>query len=104
MGSPSTSPVPPRGTTAHRRRRASVWDGKWHHAAGTFDGPTVRLFIDGVRVGTAPPSSTAIAYNPPDGGGLIGDYGGDCDLFFVGDIDGVQIWSRALRSPTSGAS
>jgi hypothetical protein len=24
----------------------SVWDGKWHHAAGTFDGSTVRLFID----------------------------------------------------------
>ena len=27
---------------------------------------------------------------------MIGNYGGTCDLFFVGDVDGVQIWSRAL--------
>ena len=74
----------------------SIWDGKWHNAAGTFDGRTVRLFIDGVEVGSGTPSSTPITYNPPDGGGVIGDYGGTCDLFFVGDVDGVQIWSRAL--------
>ena len=74
----------------------SIWDGKWHNAAGTFDGKTVRLFIDGVEVGSGTPSSTPIVYNPPDGGGVIGDYGGTCDLFFVGDVDGVQIWSRAL--------
>ena len=47
------------------------------------------------RLGHALPS-TPIVYNPPDGGGVIGDYGGTCDLFFVGDVDGVQIWSRAL--------
>ena len=75
---------------------ASVWDGKWHNAAGTFDGTTVRLFIDGVEVGHGTPSSTPITYNPPEGGGVIGAYGGTCDLFFVGDVDGVQIWSRAL--------
>jgi hypothetical protein len=75
---------------------ATIWDGKWHHAAGTFDGSTVRLFIDGIEVGHGTPSSTPIAYNPPEGGGVIGDYGGTCDLFFIGDVDGVQIWSRAL--------
>src|SRR3954451_7626180 len=74
----------------------SIWDGKWHNAAGTFDGRTVRLFIDGVQVGSGTPSSTPIVYNPPEGGGVIGNYGGTCDLFFVGDVDGVQIWSRAL--------
>lgn len=74
----------------------SIWDGKWHHAAGTFDGSTVRLFVDGVEVGHGTPSSTAITYNPPEGGALIGAYGGTCDLFLVGDVDGVQIWSRAL--------
>jgi hypothetical protein len=35
------------------------------------------------------------------GAGLIGDYHGtaggvDCDVFLTGDVDGVQIWSRAL--------
>jgi Concanavalin A-like lectin/glucanases superfamily len=80
---------------------ASVWDGKWHNAAGTFDGSTVRLFIDGKEVGTGTPASTSIPYNPPAGAGLIGDYhgtvdGSDCDAFLTGDVDGVQIWSQAL--------
>ncbi len=78
----------------------SVWDGKWHHAAGTFDGTTVRLFIDGQQIGNGTPSNTGIAYNPPDGGGLIGAYGGTCDLFLTGDVDGVQIWSTALPVDT----
>jgi hypothetical protein len=76
---------------------ASVWDGKWHNAAGTFDGKTVRLFIDGVEVGNGTPTTAAVAYNPPDGGGFIGDYHSDsCDLFLTGDVDGVQIWSTPL--------
>jgi hypothetical protein len=81
---------------------ASVWDGKWHNAAGTYDGSTIRLFIDGVEVGNGTPNTTPIAYNPPSGGGLIGDYHGadgagvPCDLFLTGDVDGLQIWSRAL--------
>jgi hypothetical protein len=74
----------------------TVWDGKWHHAAGTFDGSTVRLFVDGQEVGHGTPASAGISYNPPDGGGFIGDYHGSCDLYLIGDVDGVQIWSRAL--------
>ena len=99
-GWPSTSRAPTRGTR-RRQAPASVWDGKWHHAAGTFDGQTVRLFIDGQEIGTGTPANTTIAYNPPSGGGLLGDYhgtdnGASCDLFMTGDIDGVQVWSQAL--------
>lgn len=79
----------------------SVWDGKWHHAAGTFDGSRLRLFIDGEEVGNGTPAQTVIAYNPPTGDGFIGDYHDDsCDMFFTGDIDGVQVWSRALPVDT----
>jgi hypothetical protein len=79
----------------------SVWDGKWHNAAGTFDGTTARLYIDGVEVGhgTTTAASTAIAY-PAGTGGFIGDYHGTCDLYMVGDVDGVQVWSQALPIDT----
>jgi concanavalin A-like lectin/glucanase superfamily protein len=81
---------------------ASVWDGKWHNAAGTFDGTTVRLFIDGKQVGNGTPATGPIDYTLATGGGLIGDYHGAdpagvaCNLFMTGDVDGVQIWSQAL--------
>jgi hypothetical protein len=79
----------------------SIWNGKWHVVAGTYDGSTVRLFVDGAEVGsgtTALPAS--IAYGlPTQDGGLIGAYdGGSCsdDFTFVGDIDEVSIWRAAL--------
>jgi hypothetical protein len=74
---------------------ASVWDGKWHHVAGTFDGTTVRLFVDGQEVGSGTPATSALSYAPA-GGGFIGDFHGSCDLYLVGDVDGVQVWSQAL--------
>jgi hypothetical protein len=84
----------------------SVWDGKWHNVAGTFDGTTVRLYVDGKQIGNGTPASGPIDYTLATGGGLIGDYHGtdrdgvDCDLFMTGDIDGVQVWSQALPIDT----
>jgi Concanavalin A-like lectin/glucanases superfamily len=77
---------------------ASVWDGDWHNAAGTFDGSRVRLFIDGREVGSATrvPAGTAIAYPLEDGSGAIGGYPGACALTLRGDIDTVRIWNQAL--------
>jgi hypothetical protein len=75
---------------------ASVWDGRWHHAAGTYDGTTVRLFIDGREVGSGTPASGAIQYDLPSTSMTLGVYDGSCDLFLVGDIDGVSVWSTAL--------
>jgi hypothetical protein len=75
---------------------ASVWDGRWHHAAGTYDGTTVRLFIDGREVGSGTPASGAINYDLPSTAMTFGVYDGSCDLFLVGDIDGVSVWDRAL--------
>jgi hypothetical protein len=76
----------------------AVWDGKWHNAAGTFDGSVVRLYIDGRQVGSATPAPVSIDYSYPGGTG-VGTYAdGACSpsLFLTGDVDGVQIWSRAL--------
>jgi hypothetical protein len=83
----------------------TTWDGKWHHVAGTFDGRTVRLYVDGKQVGngTPVPAGTQIEYGLPNQNGGIGGLPGECDssgLNFQGDVDGVQIWNQALPVDT----
>jgi len=36
-----------------------IWDNNWHHIIGTYDGKTVRLFVDGKEVGQGVSTSTA---------------------------------------------
>lgn len=79
----------------------AIWDGKWHHVAGTFDGSKLRLFVDGVEVqnGTSVPEGTSIAYNLTYDDGQLGSHDPvacDRDLTLTGDVDGVQVWSTAL--------
>jgi hypothetical protein len=75
----------------------ALWDGRWHNVAGTFDGRTVRLFVDGYQVGTGTASTSPIGYGLPNEDTVIGSYLDDsCNLYLVGDIDGVSVWNRAL--------
>jgi hypothetical protein len=39
-----------------------VWDGRWHAVAGSYDGSTVRLYLDGVQVGSGTTASGSIDY------------------------------------------
>jgi hypothetical protein len=76
----------------------TIWNGRWHVVAGTFDGTTVRLYVDGDEIGTGStvPLPFSIAYGLPDGSAaLFGGYNG-CALGFVGDVDQVSIWNGAL--------
>jgi Concanavalin A-like lectin/glucanases superfamily len=75
---------------------AEVWDGRWHHIAGTFDGTTVRLFVDGRQIGSGTPTSEPIDYDVPEPDMGFGSYLGTCALYLTGDIDGVSVWDRAL--------
>lgn len=86
------------GTSWKRSPEAgpSVWDGRWHHAAGTYDGQMLRLFVDGVEVGSGTPATMSIDYDLPSTDATLGTYGGTCALHLVGDIDGVSVWNRAL--------
>ncbi len=72
----------------------TVGDGAWHHLVGTFDGANIALFVDGAMrgTGTGTPqsnteplaigaSATGASYRP-----------------FVGDIDDVRIYERALSA------
>jgi hypothetical protein len=84
------------GWTRAPEAPTTVWDGKWHNATGTFDGTTVRLFIDGKQIGTGTSRTEPIDYNTPNGNANLGAYIGTCDLTLTGDLDEVSIWSKAL--------
>jgi hypothetical protein len=73
-----------------------IYDGRWHNAAGTWDGTTPKLFIDGKLVPGGSVGNEQIDYSGPAGGTTIGGYHGSCDLLFAGDIDEVHMWSEAL--------
>lgn len=76
-----------------------IWDGKWHYVVGSFDGATVRLYVDGQQVSQGTPTTITPAYNFPDGNDLyIGRYNGTCLFGFNGQLDEVRIWNRALTS------
>src|SRR5207248_1761853 len=40
----------------------AIWDGNWHHVAGSYDGTAVRLYVDGAQVGAGTPTTVAITY------------------------------------------
>jgi hypothetical protein len=76
----------------------------WHHFAGTYDGQFVKLYIDGVEKASTDCGSTAnirylysnalfIGAEPGTGSSLPWD-----PDFFVGKLDEVQIFKRALTA------
>jgi len=72
---------------------ARVADGRWHHCAGTFDGQTMRVFLDGSEIGslerTGPVSVDA------DAPVFIGSSSGESE-HFQGDLDEVRVYAEAL--------
>jgi hypothetical protein len=77
----------------------SVWNGKWHNVVGTYDGSSVRLYLDGREVGSGTPDTTPIGYSLPGSNDLtIGNYPScpGVSLDFSGAIDEVKIFNRAL--------
>lgn len=71
---------------------------KWYHVAGTYDGATLRLYLNGKQVatmnqvGTITPSSASVKI------GNIAMTGQS--RFFDGQIDEVRIWNATLTEAT----
>jgi hypothetical protein len=66
----------------------------WTHLAGTYDGATLRLYVNGVQVSSRSPSGPiAVSTNPLQMGGdsIYGQY-------FQGRIDEVRVYNRALSA------
>ena len=85
----------------------TIWNGAWHHVAGSYDGATVRFYVDGAQVGTGTPASGPIGYGLAGSNRfVIGNYAGnlpdpaECleNTSFSGDIDEVRIFNRALNT------
>jgi hypothetical protein len=74
-------------------------DNQWHYAVVTYDGSTLRLYIDGVQVGT---KSTAGA-SPESTGTKPVRVGANSRLtppgnFFTGEADEVRVWNDDLTA------
>jgi hypothetical protein len=75
----------------------SVWNGQWHNVVGTYDGSSVRLYVDGRQVGSGTPDAAPIAYGLPTSNSLIiGNYPSCSQTDFSGGIDEVKVFNRAL--------
>ena len=48
-----------------------VWDNNWHFAVGTYDGNSVRLYVDGKQIGNGTPLSGPIGYGLLDNNDLF---------------------------------
>jgi hypothetical protein len=88
---------------------ATVFDGRWHLVAGTYDGTAARLYIDGVQIGGAIPAAPPLKYDLGGGGSFYVDgYPVEgCSLFnnaddWPGPIDEVRLYDRALSQPELG--
>lgn len=83
---------------------ASIWNGAWHLVVGSYDGSTVRLFVDGLAVGSGATDAGKLTYSLPGSNDFfIGDYPGCADRTFNGVIDDVRVWGSAL-SPAQVAA
>jgi hypothetical protein len=74
---------------------ATVADGQWRHVAGTWDGQTVRVYVDGQLDGSAPFAGSLRAGQPNDV--FIGRMETLNPGYFLGDIDEVRV-SGVARS------
>jgi hypothetical protein len=76
-----------------------VWDGEWHHAVGTYDGATIRLYVDG-KLATERAWSGSITYGLKDGDQFIigNPYVVKQRKQYQGDVDEVLVWDRALTA------
>lgn len=69
----------------------------WNHVAGTYDGDSVRVFINGIQRGaTSLPHGMIQGLAYPIRIGALSDQAQGMGRFWAGQIDEVRIWDRAL--------
>lgn len=69
--------------------------GEWHNVAATYDGATLRLFVDGVQAGETAASGRIISTPDPLYVGAKNTRSTGTD-YFKGNLDKIVIWNYAL--------
>jgi hypothetical protein len=84
------------GNTESVAQKTAPSFGSWYHVVGTYDGTTVRIYVDGVA-GTPTSITTTIPYAARTAQIGASYYNGLVALF-KGTIDDVRIYNRALTA------
>jgi len=79
------------GASVVQEATTTVTAGKWYHAAVTYDGTTVRLYINGVEDGNWPEASMSAPSADTHQIAVEGSV-----RYFDGVLDEVRLHSRAL--------
>jgi hypothetical protein len=82
------------GTLADARGTNSIHLDTWTHLAATYDGATLRIYVNGVQVGSRAVSGSLLTSTGAlriGGNGVWGE-------FFKGTIDEVKVYNRALSA------
>lgn len=72
----------------------SINHNQWYHIAGTYDGTTMRLYLNGSQIATTAVTGNIKSYSTPvyiSKNGALGET-------FIGNIDEVGIWNRTLSA------
>ncbi|HLP86220.1 MAG TPA: LamG domain-containing protein [Phycisphaerales bacterium] len=78
---------------------STVGINQWAHAALTFDGSTIRLYVNGVLESTEPFNFPSVYVGPePVKIGSFNDGTGYTFNHFEGNLDEVAIWNRPLSA------
>jgi len=87
--------IPQTDWSHHLLTDAAMPTDRWVHLAGTFDGETMRIYVDGALCGTMARSGPV---NPNSFHLCLGSYEVEHRAHFIGSLDEVRVWSRALTS------
>ncbi|MFJ9052398.1 LamG-like jellyroll fold domain-containing protein [Streptomyces bacillaris] len=78
---------------------AEVSAGRWTHLVGSYDGATLRLYVDGVLAGSLAYTDAWDARGPVQIG--VGKYGAERRSWFPGSVDEVQLLGGAVHDGTA---
>jgi len=91
--------VSPGNTFTLAETDSNTWvPGSWYHVVGTYDGSSVKIYVNGTLRATTPASGTMTDYGMPVRLGAFNEVSGQPDFFTPGTLDEARIFDRALTS------